>query len=68
MEKHPDKVVLSHAEYELLKQRAAEHESMADALRTAQQAREQAEEKAHKLTQEVSLLHQTHWQRKKLAL
>jgi transposase len=59
MKKHPDKVVLSHAEYELLRQRAAEHESMADALRTAQQAREQAEEKAHKLTQEVSLLHQT---------
>lgn len=56
MEKHPDKVVLSQAEYELLMQRT---DYLADALSTAQQERAAAEEKNRQLEQEVNLLHQT---------
>jgi len=59
MEKHPDKVVLSQAEYELLMQRIVAYDLLADALSTAQLERAAAEEKTRQLEQEVNLLHQT---------
>lgn len=56
MEKQQKKVVLSQAEYEVFQQLAAQHASLVDELRTAQQAREEAEERARKLNETNILL------------